>query len=244
VVHEGLPTRDHTEIMLRSMGAGLNGTDGRLELPPGANLSPLQLALPGDCSSAAFFVAAALCVPDSELEIRGSLVNPRRTGLMNLLSEMGADIELADQRQVGGEQVANIIARSSALAAAKVDSTRVPGMIDELPLLAVLATQAKGCTEVRGAAELRVKESDRIAAIAEGLRSLGAEIEELPDGFAVEGPQRLLGGRAGSCGDHRIAMALAVAALFCENESTLSGAEAVAVSYPGFWQDLDKVVQI
>ena len=243
-VSEPLPTRDHTEIMLEQMGADLQRSNGAIKLAAGSRLTGRSRSIPGDASSAAFFIAAALLVPDSEIELPATLVNPHRRGLLNLLQRMGAQLELDDADERDGEQVATIVARTSQLSAVSIAPDEIPGMIDELPLLAVLATQASGRTRVSGAAELRVKESDRIRAIAEGIRALGGAIEELPDGFVVDGPQQLCGGSAGSCGDHRIAMALAVGALCCEQETTLAGAECVAISYPGFWDDMDKVVQL
>jgi 3-phosphoshikimate 1-carboxyvinyltransferase len=209
--------------------AGLNVT-----LDPSAALSPLALHIPGDLSSAAFPLVAAVLLPGSEVTIEGVGVNPTRTGLLDVLRAMGAGVAVEDEREQGGEPVAGVTMRASDLAGVEVSGHTVVRMIDEFPVLAVAATQAHGTTVVRDAAELRVKETDRIAAAVAELRVLGARIEPRPDGFIVEGPTSLRGGVVDSHGDHRLAMALAVAGLVAKGEVTIENAECVADSFPGF----------
>jgi 3-phosphoshikimate 1-carboxyvinyltransferase len=241
VVREPLPSRDHTERMLAAMGAGISLERGRITITPGFRLRPLDLRVPGDFSSAAFWLVAATVVPGSQLGVRGVGVNPTRTGLLAVLDRMGAEIRLHQRRQVQGEPVADLVAGSSRLRAARVEAPEIPGLIDELPVLAVAMALAEGTSEVRGASELRVKETDRIRTVCEGLRALGADIEERQDGFVIRGGRPLRGARVSSQGDHRLAMALAVAGLAAEGETVIEGAEAVEVSYPAFWQHLQEL---
>jgi 3-phosphoshikimate 1-carboxyvinyltransferase len=241
-VVERVPTRDHTENLLAAMGAVVDRSPGRVQVSGGAELRAIHVRVPGDISSAAFFIAAAVLCPDSEVRIVGAGVNPTRTGILEALGAMGADVSLENVETSAGEPIADIVARSSALRGTDVAGPVIPRVIDELPLLAVVATQAEGTTTVRDAAELRHKESDRISAIVENLRLVGADIEELEDGFVVRGPTRLVGGRVSSLGDHRIAMAMAVAGLRAGGETTIDGSEAVGVSYPGFFRDLESLV--
>lgn len=239
IVRQPGPARDHTERLLEAMGADIRaeGLDVRL-MPPPDDLRPFDVTVPGDFSSAAFLLVAALLVPGSEVVIRHVGVNPTRTGLLDVLMEMGADVSLQEERVVGGEPVADLLVRRSHLSAGKVAGDRVVRMIDEFPVFAIAATQADGVTEVRDAAELRVKETDRIATVALELRKLGAQVEEMPDGFRIEGPTCLKGTTLDSHGDHRLAMALAVAGLLTEGETTVLGAECIGDSYPGFVETL------
>jgi 3-phosphoshikimate 1-carboxyvinyltransferase len=246
-VREPAPTRDHTERMLGAAGVQL--WDNRIgaglkpartpaptlaPTPDARSLNPLSLTVPGDFSSAAFFLVAACLVSGSELVIEGVGVNPTRTGLLNVLAHMGAQVELENRRESGGEPVADLVVRPAGLWAVEVRGSLVPRMIDEFPIFAVAATQAEGETVVRDATELRVKESDRVAVVVGELRKMGAKIEERLDGFVVEGPTRLRGTRVDSHGDHRLAMALAVAGLIAEGDTTVEGAECVSKSFPGF----------
>ncbi len=235
VVRQPGPARDHTERLLEAMGADIRteGLSVRL-VPPSGELRPFDVTVPGDFSSAAFLLVAGLLIPGSEVVIQGVGVNPTRTGLLDVLMEMGADVSLQDRRVVGGEPVADLVVRQSELSAGQVSGDRVVRMIDEFPIFAVAATQAHGVTEVRDAAELRVKETDRIATVALELRKLGASVEETPDGFRIEGPTALKGATVDAHGDHRLAMALTVAGLLAEGETTLLGAECIGDSYPGF----------
>ncbi len=233
------PSRDHTERMLRARGvpvvsAGLTHT----LTGPAQCLAALDTAVPGDLSSAAFFVVAALLTPHSEVLLRHVNVNPTRIGLLDALAAMGAQIDLLDAHEEGGEPVADLRVRSQALTATEISGALVPRMIDEFPILALAATQAEGTTTVRGAEELRVKETDRIAALVEVLRPLGAEIEAQPDGFDVHGPTPLHGAAVDAHGDHRLAMTLAIAGLLARGETRVLGAECIADSFPGFEQRL------
>ncbi len=251
VVRESSPTRDHTERLLARLGAPLELDGLGLEYGRGVRLrgpverlEPFELRVPGDPSSAAFFVAAAALLPGSELLLRHVGVNPTRTGFLDALRRMGAPIELLDEREVGGEPVADVLVRGApALRGLELDGAEVPRLIDELPLLAVVATRAEGVTVIRGAKELRVKETDRIRAVALNLRRLGARVEERPDGFVIEGPQALRGGRVEGFGDHRVVMAFAVAGLVARGETTIEGAEWADVSYPQFFEALERVVE-
>ena len=228
------PARDHTERMLAAMGAAIKTSGLNVTLVSSAALSPLTLRIPGDLSSAAFPLIAAALLPGSEVTIERVGVNPTRTGLLDVLRAMGAGVALEDEREQGGEPVADVTMRASDLTGVEVSGHTVVRMIDEFPVLAVAATQAHGTTVVRDAAELRVKETDRIATAVAELRVLGARIEPRPDGFVVEGPTALRGGVVDSHGDHRLAMALAVAGLVAQGEVTIENAECVPDSFPGF----------
>ncbi|MEE9285451.1 MAG: 3-phosphoshikimate 1-carboxyvinyltransferase [Dehalococcoidia bacterium] len=243
VVEEPHPTRDHTELMLRAMGADIETRPGRIALRPGP-LTALDVAVPGDLSSAAYWLVAAVLHPDAEVVVRGVGVNPTRAGILDALAEMGADLSVERERTVGGEPVADIRARSSDLRGITVSGELTLRCIDELPLLAVAGAMARSVTEIRDAAELRVKESDRIANTAAELGRLGVTVEERPDGLAIHGRGRLDGGGCFSYGDHRLAMALAVAGLVADGVTEVQDAEAVSVSYPDFWHDLDRLAGI
>lgn len=239
-------TRDHSERMLAAMGARIVATDDasghRVTVEGRPELQPLDVEIPGDFSSAAFFMAAAAVVPDSDITVLNVGINPTRTGFMDVLREMGAHVEVFNQRLAGGEPVAEMRCRAGDLRGVSVSGEMVARAIDELPVLAVVATQAEGETIVRDAQELRVKESDRIAAVVRELSRLGADIAELPDGFIVRGPTRLRGTRCSSYGDHRIAMSLAIAGLVATDETQIDGVECVDVSFPGFFDRLSEVI--
>lgn len=235
VVREPGPTRDHTERMLLAQGADLRKEGSNITLTPkDAPLHPLDVTVPGDISSAAFLIVAACLVPSSEIYIEGLGLNPTRTGLLDILQEMGADITVQNRRQSAGEETGDLVVRSSSLRGAGVKGNLVVRMIDEFPIFAVAATQAEGVTTVRDAAELRFKESDRISSVVEELRKMGAKIEDHPDGFVVEGPTPLHGGAVDAHSDHRLAMALAVAGLTIKEETKVLGAESIEDSFPQF----------
>jgi 3-phosphoshikimate 1-carboxyvinyltransferase len=244
-VIERLPSRDHTELMLREAGVPLTvETDGgattiTVETVDGLDLEAVDV--PGDFSSAAFFITAATLVPDSELLLRSVGVNPTRTGLLSVMKRMGVNVERLDPGTERGEAVADLAIRHAPLRSTTVEPAEVPLMIDELPLVALLGAFAEGETVVRGAEELRHKESDRIATVVDGLRSLGADIEASQDGFRVQGTGGLHGGTIDSAGDHRLAMLGAVAGLTSREGVEVGGFEAAAVSYPGFLADLRSV---
>jgi 3-phosphoshikimate 1-carboxyvinyltransferase len=243
-VAEPVPTRDHTERMLRAVGAAVRTAPGRVEVRPAERLRPLRLTVPGDFSSAAPFVVAATLLPGSRLRISGIGVNPTRTGLMDVLERMGARISLYNRTSSGGEPVADVEVEHADLVATEVEPDEVPGLIDELPLFALAASMARGESAVRGAAELRQKESDRIETVTNALRTLGVRIKSSDDGFRVVGvPTRPKGGAMDSGGDHRIAMLGAVAGLVSREGVTVEGAEAVSVSFPGFYDLLESVAQ-
>ena len=234
VVHQPGPARDHTERMLGAMGATIDVTGLTVTLIPRTSLSPLAFHVPGDISSAAFALVAAALLPGSEVTIEDVGVNRTRTGLLDVMRAMEATVTLENARDEGGEQVGDVTVRSSVLQGVEIGGHTVVRMIDEFPVLAVLATQAHGTTVVRDAAELRVKETDRIASVVTELRALGARIEPLPDGFAVEGPTRLQGGVVNSYGDHRMAMALVVAGLIAREEVLVQDADCISDSFPRF----------
>ena len=247
-IHEPLWTRDHTERMLAAMGASIRREDERLIVAPAERLEAGDVPVPGDFSSAAFFIAAALLVPGSEIALREVGINRNRIGLLSILSRMGVEMGGAHEegramtvheiREPGPEPIATLQVRSAPLAGAAVTAEDVPAAIDELPLVALLACFAEGETVVGGAAELRAKESDRIAGVVEGLAGLGADIEAQPDGFVVRGTGGLRGGTLDARGDHRLAMVGAIAGLASQEGVEVEGFDAVAVSYPGFERDL------
>ncbi|NLE75342.1 MAG: 3-phosphoshikimate 1-carboxyvinyltransferase [Chloroflexi bacterium] len=234
-VHSPAESRDHTERMLASMGAPLavDGLTASLDGPAEA-LSPLDLAVPGDFSSAAFLAAAAALVPGSQVTVAEVGLNPTRLGLLDVLEQMGVPVAVANPRLAGGEPVGDLTVGWGALQGMEVAGPLIPRLIDELPVLAVVATQAQGETLVRDAEELRHKESDRIAVTVQELRKLGGQIEERPDGFVVFGPTPLSGAVVQSHGDHRLAMALAVAGLVAQGETLIDGFGCTADSFPGF----------
>ena len=227
-------SRDHTERMLASAGADVAIDGTAVTVTGGGQLTATDRAIPGDISSALFLVAGALLIEGSDLRLEGVGLNPTRAAALDVFREMGADIAVEDETTVHGEPVGTLVARSSELHGVVIDPAIVPHLIDEIPILAVLATQAKGRTEIGGAEELRVKESDRIAALATGLRGLGATIEERPGGLVIEGPTPLSGGQVESFNDHRIAMSFAVAGLVSEGNVKVGGWSSVATSFPEF----------
>jgi len=237
-VHEPESTRDHTERLLPAFGVELEVRPGSVSLRGReAPLTPLAWDAPGDVSSAAFLLVAALTRPDSSVRVEGVLLNPLRTAFLEVLRAMGADLEW-QATSSEPEPVGWIEARSSRLRGCDVPPRLVPGLIDEVPALAVAAAAAEGTTRISGAAELRLKESDRIAALAEGLARMGVAVSEQKDGLTIEGGRPLKGAAVRSFGDHRIAMALAVAALGAEGDTELEGAECASVSFPEFYEVL------
>lgn len=232
-VREPRPTRDYTERMLAAFGWPVEFSPGRARLRGGHRLAARDIAVPADFSSAAFFIVAACLVPGSSILLRAVGVDPRRTGLLDALRMMGADIEERDRREGVCGPVADIAVRHAPLRGIDLPEALVADMIDEFPVFAVAAACAEGTTRVSGAAELRVKESDRISAMATGLQALGARVEEAPDGMLVEGGP-LRGGRVDALGDHRIAMSFAVAAQLADGEVAIDDVANVATSFPGF----------
>ncbi len=239
-VHEPILSRDHTERMLRGLGVDVSTAevDGgwRIVLPAHREPLPaLDLRIPGDPSSAAFFAALALLADEGELRITGVGVNPTRTGIFRVLARMGGFVEMHGAREEGGEPVADLVVRPARLVATDVGGAEIPSLIDEVPVLAVLAARAEGETRITGASELRVKESDRIAVLVENLRALGVDAEELPDGMVVRGSDRPLEGQVRTAGDHRIAMAFGVLAALPGSRIRVDDPGCADVSFPGFW---------
>ena len=235
-VREPKPSRDHTERMLQAFGVDVQtDADGYITVPPGQTLHAADVDVPGDISSAAFLLAAAAIQPGSDLTIRNVGINPTRTGILDALQEMGAQIELLNERSSGGEPVADLRVRGRELSGITIGGALIPRLIDEIPVLAVVATQATGVTEIRDAEELKVKESNRIATTATELRKFGALVEELPDGLRITGRTELRGGaEIHTYHDHRIAMAMSVAGLVADGPTTILDWESVDVSFPGF----------
>jgi 3-phosphoshikimate 1-carboxyvinyltransferase len=231
-------SRDHTEIALREFGASLKVEGRRITVAGRPRLEGRELTVPGDLSSAAFFLVAALLVPGSRLSIAGAGLNPTRSALLDFLVGMGARIRLPQVESLNGELVGEIVVEHSELSGGTIDGGLTAALIDEIPVLAVLGAATRDGLLVKDAAELRVKETDRIRTICENLRRMGVETEERPDGFAVPGRQRFRAAEVDSFGDHRIAMAFAVAALAADGESAIHGAEAASVSFPQFWDTL------
>jgi 3-phosphoshikimate 1-carboxyvinyltransferase len=247
VVEEPIPTRDHSEMMLRKMGACVSVisdqssvTSNRISIRAGKMLG-CEIEVPGDFSSAAFFMAAAALLPKSELVIENVGLNPTRTAFLEVVREMGAAIEIANIKNESHEPVADLVVRHQPLRAVSVSGRRIPLLIDEIPILAILATQAEGETCLRDAKELRVKESDRIAALTRNLRAMGATVAELPDGLVITGPARLHGAEIDSYGDHRIAMAFAIAGLLADSPTTIHDAECADISFPGYFERLGEL---
>jgi 3-phosphoshikimate 1-carboxyvinyltransferase len=243
-VVEPAPTRDHTELMLEAAGVRVRRRPTSVAVEPAGSLSLGEVAVPGDFSSAAPLLVAAAIVPGSDVTVHEVGLNPRRTGLLDVLERMGARVAVYNRRRAGREPLGDVQLQHAPLVATEVAPEEVPLLVDELPLVALLATHARGESVVRGAAELRVKETDRIDAVTDGLRACGARIRARPDGWAVTGvPRRLRGGAVGARGDHRIAMLAAVAGLASREGVEIEGAETVAISFPGFFDLLDSVTR-
>jgi 3-phosphoshikimate 1-carboxyvinyltransferase len=243
-VVEQTPSRDHTERLLRSLGLRLARAGAEIRVWPAERIPPLSLEIPGDFSSAAPFIVAATLLSGSNLRIHDVDVNPTRTGLLDVLGRMGGRIAVFNRRSANGEPVADLEVRSAPLLATAIEPDEVPRLVDELPLFALLASQARGESVVKGAQELRVKETDRIETVTNSLRPLGVRIVASDDGFRVRGvPTRPRGGAMASSGDHRLAMLGAVAGAVSKQGVEIEDAEAVAVSFPGFFELLESVTQ-
>jgi 3-phosphoshikimate 1-carboxyvinyltransferase len=243
-VVEAQPTRDHTELMLEAAGAAVQRRPTSVTVQPAGSLRLGALDVPGDFSSAAPFLVAATIVPGSELTIHDVGVNPRRTGLLDVLERMGARVTVFNRRRAGNEPVADIEARAAPLVATHVLADEVPRLVDELPLFAVAAAHARGESAVHGAGELRVKESDRIDTVTTALQALGVRIHSRDDGFHVTGvPMRIRGGRMDAAGDHRLAMLGAVAGVASKDGVDVGDADAAAISFPGFYELLAQIAR-
>jgi 3-phosphoshikimate 1-carboxyvinyltransferase len=243
VLHQKILSRDHTERMLKRMGASLKSQGNSISLLPlSSPLVTINLRVPGDISSAAYFLVAGVIHPNARIVIRGCGINPTRTGIIDILLAMGARLKIDNERMEAGEPLADIVVESSELKGIEVGGDIIPRLIDEIPVLAVAGCVAKGKTVIRDAGELRVKESDRIATVADELSRLGAKIEPLPDGMVIYGGRPLSGTEVDSHFDHRLAMTLAVAGLIAKGETTIKNAQVAQISYPAFWQTLQQAL--
>jgi 3-phosphoshikimate 1-carboxyvinyltransferase len=239
-VEQSIPSRDHTERFLKAMGASVEVDGCQIAVTPlSVPLTSVDLRVPGDISSAAYWLVAGAIHPNARLKLTGVGINPTRAGIIDALLEMGANLKIENQRMEGEEPLADLVIESSELVGIDVGGDMIPRLIDEIPVFAVAASVAKGDSVIRGAGELRVKETDRIVTTAKELSKLGAGVEELPDGMLIHGERRLQGAECSSLGDHRLAMTLGVAALVAEGQTMIHDAEAVDISYPGFWWDLE-----
>lgn len=242
-VDETVRTRDHGEIALKAFGARVERQQNRVTVAGGAHFSAIEAVIPGDISSAAFFLCAAAMFPQSNLVIDGVLLNPTRAAILDVLSSMGARPKFLQVQEQYGELVGTLALAPAALTGLKISGALTASLIDELPVLAAIGPYSRYGVEIRDAKELRVKESDRIATVCENLRAMGAEVEEFDDGLRVKGSQKLHGAEIHSHDDHRIAMAFAIAALRADGDSVIHGAECVAISYPEFFATLEKLVE-
>lgn len=240
-VTEPSVSRNHTELMLKGFGADVKWEGKTATILPDPKLFGQKIEVPGDISSAVYFIAAGLIVPGSEILVKNVGINPTRDGMIRVCKAMGADLTLLNERENGGEPVADLLVRHSELNAVTIEGELIPTLIDELPMIAVMACFAKGTTIIKDAAELKVKESDRIAVMVDNLSRMGAHITATPDGMIIEGGDSLHGALIDSHLDHRIAMSFAVAALASEGETEILGADCVKISYPEFYNDLLKL---
>ena len=233
-------SRDHTELMFRSMGVQVIEDGLTVRVRPG-RLTAMDVTVPADISSAAYWLVAGVCHPDAEVRVRNVGVNPTRTGILDALAMMGADVSVENERSEGGEPVADLVARSSSLRAAEIGGDLIPRLVDEVPVLALAACFAEGTTVIRDASELRVKESDRLMASRVELSRSGAQVEELDDGLRITGGRALQGATHRTYADHRIAMTMGIAGLVASGETTVQSAQTASVSYPTFWDDLESL---
>ena len=240
-LHQPAASRDHTERMLQQMGATLVEDGLTVTVKPGPTLRALDVRVPADISSAAYWLVAGVCHPSARVTVTNVGINPTRAGIIDALQDMGANLTITNRRIEGGEEVADITAESSDLTGTEVAGDMIPRLLDEVPVLALAACFARGTTVIRDAQELRVKESDRIKTTVQELSRLGADIQELPDGMVIRGPGGLQGVVGHSHGDHRLTMTLGVAGLLARGETEVRGAETASISYPGFWDDLDSL---
>jgi len=240
-VSEPAPTRDHTERMLEVFGAKIGGAQNVVCVQGPAELTPTDIDVPGDLSAAAFFLVAACLLPESNITIKNVGINPSRIGILDALTAMGGRVERTEVSNLNKEPRCTLTAVHSRLTAANFGGSMIPTIIDEIPILAIAATQAHGNTIIRDAGELRVKESDRLAAVAQNLLAMGAQIKETRDGLVITGPTPLHGAEIDSFGDHRIAMSFTIAGLLAAGETVIKGSECVRISFPGFFDSLEKV---
>lgn len=241
-VTEPFLSRNHTELMLSAFGAEVRSQDTTATILPEPDLTAIDIHVPGDISSAAYFIAAGLLVPNSEILIKNVGINPTRDGILKVAMKMGGNITILNERMDGGEQTADLLVKSSPLHGITIEGEIIPTLIDEIPIIAVMAAAAEGKTIIKDAAELKVKESDRIAIVTENLLQMGCDITPTDDGMIILGGKPLHGGELNSYLDHRIAMSFAVAALIADGETHMKDAECVNISYPTFFEDLKNLI--
>ncbi len=240
-IEEPVATRDHTEIMLRHFGADIKRHGNIIEVAGGQSLSARHVKVPGDISSAAFLIGAALITPGSEIHLENVGTNPTRTGILDVIRQMGAEFDI-DEIETEGERSANLLIRSSRLNGVEIGGSLIPRLIDEIPIIALIATQCHGTTVIKDAEELRVKETDRITAVVDELSKMGADITATEDGMIINGPTALNGADMKTYGDHRLGMMAAAAALAASGPVTIDDQDCIAVSYPGFFEHLNKLL--
>ena len=237
-------SRDHTEIMLKSVGANIEIYDNKISIENMSQpLFPLNMRVPADPSTAAFFAGAVSILPQSEITLKNLLTNPTRFEFFNVIKLMGVDVDVLSKNFEGGESVSDISIKNKRLKSISIEKSKIPSLIDEIPILAIIATQAEGKTIIRGAEELRVKESDRIESIIFNLRNMGAIVEEFNDGFSIEGPSKLNGTTIRTFGDHRIAMAFTIAGLVADGETKLDNYKCIDISFPEFFATLKDIIK-
>lgn len=242
-VTEPYVSRNHTEIMLEAFGAKVHTENTTASIQQADELYGTEIVVPGDISSAAYFIAAGLMVPDSEILIKGVGINPTRSGILSVCREMGGSVTLLNETKGSGEPVADLLVKSSALHGVTIGGAIIPTLIDELPMIAAMACLAEGETVIKDASELKVKESNRLNVMVNALRSMGADVEETPNGMIIRGQRPLHGAVIDSKLDHRIAMTFAVLSLCADGETTIQGRECVNISYPGFYEDLNNLMK-
>ncbi len=240
---EPSPSRDHTERMLKYLGAPVETKGRTVSIEGVSELEARPITIPGDISSAAFFIVACLLLQNSQIRIKGVGINPTRTGIIDILKKMGADIVIENVHELCGEPVADVTVKSSGLRSTEIGGELIPRILDEIPVLAVAATQAEGVTEISDAQELRVKESDRIGNVVSQLSQMGASIREKRDGMVISGGKRLVGSSVNSFGDHRMAMALTIAGLIADGETTINDVDCIDTSFPRFMDILNRMVE-
>lgn len=241
IIEEPVATRDHTEIMLRHFGADIKRNENIIEMTGGQTLSARHVKVPGDISSAAFFIAAALVTEGSEVFLENVGTNPTRTGILDVIDQMGAEYEI-HENETEGERSADLLIRSSRLKGIEIGGSLIPRLIDEIPIIALIATQCQGITVIKDAEELRVKETDRITAVVDELSKMGADITATEDGMVINGPTPLSGADMKTYGDHRLGMMAAIASLAADGSVSIDDPECIAVSYPGFFEHLNKLI--
>lgn len=241
VIEEPIQTRDHTEIMINDFGGNIKKEKNYIKVTGGQKLVGKEIVVPGDISSAAFLIVLALVSPSAQLVIKDVGLNPTRTGIIDVLKEMGAKIEILSQKNIGGEVIGDILVKDSSLTGTTIEGNIIPRLIDEIPILAVAALFAEGETIIRNAEELKIKESNRIFMIVNELKKMGANIEETSDGMIIKGQNKLHGTLVNSGADHRIAMALTIAGMNADGDTRVSGAECIRISYPNFIKTLKEI---